>query len=247
METIKDENNKIIRNIIENGGNITALLTMSVTIVALFLKFYFYIADLSIFIYYNIDIRFLNFNRNDYIGNIIIAIFSLLLFYLGYFYLSKAKMNKKAKKYYIFNLICNIGALVTIYINYLNLLNIYLLIIYLLISVISQNLLIKYFANKKMIMKNMIGRLDKKLSFQSTIFILIMIIFLNMGNSYYMCATQKKFLVLENKNEIIVYNDGKTFITKKFQYDEHNKIVIDKSKSYLYDSLNGMVVTNKAF
>ena len=107
METIKDENNKIIRNIIENGGNITALLTMSVTIVALFLKFYFYIADLSIFIYYNIDIRFLNFNRNDYIGNIIIAIFSLLLFYLGYFYLSKAKMNKKAKKYYIFNLICN--------------------------------------------------------------------------------------------------------------------------------------------
>ncbi len=133
METIKDENNKIIRNIIENGGNITALLTMSVTIVALFLKFYFYIADLSIFIYYNIDIRFLNFNRNDYIGNIIIAIFSLLLFYLGYFYLSKAKMNKKAKKYYIFNLICNIGALVTIYINYLNLLNIYLLIIYLLI------------------------------------------------------------------------------------------------------------------
>ena len=86
METIKNEKNLAIWKIIENGGNITALLTLLVAIVSLFFKFYFYIADLSIFIYYNIDIRFLSFNRNDYIGNIIIAIFSLILLYLGYFY-----------------------------------------------------------------------------------------------------------------------------------------------------------------
>lgn len=156
-------------------------------------------------------------------------------------------MNKKAKKYYIINLICNIGALFSIYMNHLNLLNIYLLITHLLITVIIQSFLFKSFAGKKVIMKNTIDTLDKKLSFQSTIFILIIIMFLNMSNSYYMCATQKNFLVLENRNEVVIYNDGKTFITKKFYYDENNKIVIDKSKSYIYDSFNQMIVSNKSF
>lgn len=41
METIKNEKNLAIWKIIENGGNITALLTLLVAIVSLFFKFIF--------------------------------------------------------------------------------------------------------------------------------------------------------------------------------------------------------------